>query len=152
MTNPGLRAWLVTFREVFLFYYDFLIHKTKCMILLKGFKSNAFGLMVCWWNFMTLSVIVLVCYFGTLSIVCIHIPTLTASLTFWEHFTCLDVTQCMLNRSITQVALRLIDSNLPSCLPQILNLGVKVSLYFLFILYISFSTFTSPNFYISFLL
>ncbi|KAL2325030.1 hypothetical protein Fmac_024088 [Flemingia macrophylla] len=50
-------------------------------------------------------------------------------LTFWENFTCLDVTQCMLNRSIMQVALRYIDFNLSSYLPQILTLGVKACVW-----------------------
>jgi len=108
---------------------------------------------------MTLSIIVLVCYFGTLSIAFVLVPTLTASLTFWENFTCLDVTQCMLNRSIIQVALRLIDFNLSSCPPQILTLGVKVSLqlshvfYFLFVLYIyPIALSHLLNFYLSLLL
>ncbi|CAJ1976571.1 unnamed protein product [Sphenostylis stenocarpa] len=45
------------------------------------------------------------------------------------NFTCLDVTQCMLNRSIIQVALNLIDFNRSSCLPQILTLGVKANVW-----------------------
>ncbi|KAK7356496.1 hypothetical protein VNO80_15769 [Phaseolus coccineus] len=45
------------------------------------------------------------------------------------NFTCLDVTQCMLNRSIIQVALRHIDFNLSSCLPQMLTLGVRASVW-----------------------
>ncbi|KAK7391585.1 hypothetical protein VNO78_20002 [Psophocarpus tetragonolobus] len=44
-------------------------------------------------------------------------------------FTCLDVTQCMLNRSIMQVALSYIDFNPSNCLPQILTLGVKASVW-----------------------
>ncbi|KAK8467704.1 hypothetical protein PHAVU_007G134600 [Phaseolus vulgaris] len=78
---------------------------------------------------MTSSIIVLICYFGTLWIACILVPTLTASLTFWENFTCLDVTQCVLNRSIIQVALRHIEFNLSGCLPQMLTLGVKASVW-----------------------
>ncbi|RDX58454.1 hypothetical protein CR513_62229, partial [Mucuna pruriens] len=76
---------------------------------------------------LTLAVILLVCYFGTLLLVFFLASTLTASLTFWEDFTCLDVTQCMLNRSIIQVALSYIDFKLSSCLPQLLTLGVKAS-------------------------
>ncbi|XP_068491156.1 uncharacterized protein [Phaseolus vulgaris] len=49
--------------------------------------------------------------------------------TFWENFTCLDVTQCVLNRSIIQVALRHIEFNLSGCLPQMLTLGVKASVW-----------------------
>ncbi|KAK7268660.1 hypothetical protein RIF29_21365 [Crotalaria pallida] len=44
-------------------------------------------------------------------------------------FTCLDVSQCMLNKSILQVAFKYIDINLSSCLPQILTLGVKASIW-----------------------
>lgn len=77
---------------------------------------------------MTLTITVLVYYFTTLLLVCIVASTLTASLTYWENYTCLDVTQCMLNRSILQVALKSIDLHLPSCLLQTLTLGVKVLL------------------------
>ncbi|XP_014627762.1 uncharacterized protein [Glycine max] len=49
--------------------------------------------------------------------------------TFWENFTCLDVTQCMLNRSIIHVALSYMDFNPSSCLPQFLTLGVKASVW-----------------------
>ncbi|KAK8467702.1 hypothetical protein PHAVU_007G134600 [Phaseolus vulgaris] len=45
------------------------------------------------------------------------------------NFTCLDVTQCVLNRSIIQVALRHIEFNLSGCLPQMLTLGVKASVW-----------------------
>ncbi|XP_057427797.1 uncharacterized protein LOC130721081 isoform X2 [Lotus japonicus] len=45
------------------------------------------------------------------------------------NFTCLDVTQCMLNRSILQAASKYIDFNLSNCLPQTLNLGVKASIW-----------------------
>ncbi|MED6156978.1 hypothetical protein PIB30_019278 [Stylosanthes scabra] len=55
--------------------------------------------------------------------------TLTASLTFWEDFTCLDVTQCMLNGSILQVALKHMDVSLSRCMPQVLSLGVKASVW-----------------------
>ncbi|XP_006589330.1 uncharacterized protein [Glycine max] len=48
---------------------------------------------------------------------------------FWENFTCLDVTQCMLNRSIIQVALSYMDFNPSSCLPQFLTLGVRACVW-----------------------
>lgn len=106
----------------------------------------------------TLVMILLVCYYyGTLLLVCFLVSALTASLTFWENFTCLDVTQCMLNRSIIHVALSYMDFNPSSCLPQFLTLGVKVSLYlslvftFSLSIYISFNTFTCPHFLCLFL-
>ncbi|XP_052110550.1 uncharacterized protein LOC107466474 [Arachis duranensis] len=49
--------------------------------------------------------------------------------TFWEDFTCLDVTQCMLNGSILQVALKHMDICLSGCMPQILSLGAKASVW-----------------------
>ncbi|XP_029128453.1 uncharacterized protein LOC109804742 isoform X2 [Cajanus cajan] len=58
-----------------------------------------------------------------------HVSVINCLVTFWENFTCLDVTQCMLNRSIMQVALRYIDFNLSSCLPQILTLGAKACVW-----------------------
>ncbi|XP_019461972.1 PREDICTED: uncharacterized protein LOC109361106 [Lupinus angustifolius] len=50
-------------------------------------------------------------------------------ITFWEDFTCLDVTQCMLNQSILQVALKYVNVNLSRCLLQSLTLGVKASIW-----------------------
>ncbi|KAL1294880.1 hypothetical protein HN51_055717 [Arachis hypogaea] len=44
-------------------------------------------------------------------------------------FTCLDVTQCMLNGSILQVALKHMDICLSGCMPQILSLGAKASVW-----------------------
>lgn len=58
-----------------------------------------------------------------------HASVMNCLVTYWETFTCLDVTQCMLNRSILQVALKNIDFNLPSCLLQTLTLGVKASIW-----------------------
>ncbi|XP_003591635.3 uncharacterized protein [Medicago truncatula] len=58
-----------------------------------------------------------------------HASVMNCLVTYWETFTCLDVTQCMLNRSILQVALKNIDFNLPSCLLQTLILGVKASIW-----------------------
>lgn len=49
-------------------------------------------------------------------------------ITFWEDFTCLDVTQCMLNRSILQVALKYVEFDLHSGnMLKILNLGIKAN-------------------------
>ncbi|KAK7278555.1 hypothetical protein RJT34_23586 [Clitoria ternatea] len=45
------------------------------------------------------------------------------------NFTCLDVTQCMLNRSILQVASSYIDFELSKCLSQILTLGTRASIW-----------------------
>lgn len=56
--------------------------------------------------------------------------TLTSK-TFWEDFTCLDLSQCMLNKNILGVAAKYVDSDLSDCLVQYLNLGIKVCLCFL---------------------
>ncbi|KAL5781506.1 hypothetical protein ACOSP7_006535 [Xanthoceras sorbifolium] len=48
---------------------------------------------------------------------------------FWEDFTCLDVSQCMLNKNILHVATRYVDSDLSGCLLQFLHLGVKASVW-----------------------
>lgn len=55
--------------------------------------------------------------------------TLTSK-TFWEDFTCLDLSQCMLNKNILGVAAKYVDSDLSDCLVQFLNLGIKVCLCF----------------------
>ncbi|KAK3187790.1 hypothetical protein Dsin_027351 [Dipteronia sinensis] len=49
--------------------------------------------------------------------------------TFWEDFTCLDVSQCMLNKNILHVAAKYMDSDLSGCLLQFLQLGVKASVW-----------------------
>lgn len=54
--------------------------------------------------------------------------TLTRCQTFWEDFTCLDVSQCMLNKSILSVAAKYVNSDLSGCLVQFLSLGMKVCL------------------------
>ncbi|XP_050885665.1 uncharacterized protein LOC127091151 [Lathyrus oleraceus] len=58
-----------------------------------------------------------------------HASIMNCLVTYWENYTCLDVTQCMLNRSILHVALKSIDLHLPSCLLQTLTLGVKASIW-----------------------
>ncbi|KAI4338182.1 hypothetical protein L6164_016526 [Bauhinia variegata] len=50
-------------------------------------------------------------------------------ITFWEDFTCLDTSQCMLNRSILLVASKYVQFDLSRCLPQILTLGIKASVW-----------------------
>ncbi|XP_010542977.1 PREDICTED: uncharacterized protein LOC104816017 [Tarenaya hassleriana] len=56
------------------------------------------------------------------------VPSLMESLaTFWEDFTCLDVSQCLLNKAILCVASKYLALDLPDCLHQFLGLGVKVS-------------------------
>uniref|UniRef100_A0A6N2MM50 Secreted protein n=1 Tax=Salix viminalis TaxID=40686 RepID=A0A6N2MM50_SALVM len=52
---------------------------------------------------------------------------LTTSWTFWEDFTCLDISQCLLNKSILSVATKYVDSGLSGCLVQFLVLGTKAS-------------------------
>ncbi|GKB87671.1 RNA polymerase II assembly factor like protein, partial [Tanacetum coccineum] len=49
--------------------------------------------------------------------------------TFWEDFTCLDVSQCMLNKTILQVASTYLESDISKCLSQLLALGTKGSIW-----------------------
>ncbi|PWA98543.1 hypothetical protein CTI12_AA018720 [Artemisia annua] len=49
--------------------------------------------------------------------------------TFWEDFTCLDVSQCMLNKTILQVASNYLESDISKCLSQLLALGTKGSIW-----------------------
>ncbi|XP_038723925.1 uncharacterized protein LOC120015533 isoform X3 [Tripterygium wilfordii] len=49
--------------------------------------------------------------------------------TFWEDFTCLDVSQCMVNKTILSVAAKYVDSDLSACLPQFLALATKASMW-----------------------
>ncbi|XP_076924522.1 uncharacterized protein LOC143586995 [Bidens hawaiensis] len=46
--------------------------------------------------------------------------------TLWEDFTCLDVSQCMLNKTILQVATTYLDSDIST---QLLALGTKASIW-----------------------
>lgn len=55
---------------------------------------------------------------------------LTRSLAFWEDFTCLDISQCMLNKTILSVAAKYVDSDVSECLVQFLALGTKVEFHF----------------------
>ncbi|KAK6929636.1 Protein of unknown function DUF4487 [Dillenia turbinata] len=45
--------------------------------------------------------------------------------TFWEDFTCLDVSQCMLNKAILHVAAKFLTEDISQCLEQFLLLGTK---------------------------
>lgn len=47
---------------------------------------------------------------------------------FWEDFTCLDISQCMLNKTILHVAAKNIESDISECLGHFLSLGIKVHL------------------------
>jgi hypothetical protein len=71
--------------------------------------------------------------------------TLTASLAFWEDFTCLDVSQCILNKAILQVAVKYLESDISGCLSQFLSLGSKVymSSVIFFYLFLYLCTFTN---------
>ncbi|CAK7336201.1 unnamed protein product [Dovyalis caffra] len=44
-----------------------------------------------------------------------------------EYFTCLDISQCMLNKTILSVAAKYVDSDLSECLVQFLALEIKAS-------------------------
>nr|XP_043612777.1 uncharacterized protein LOC122584783 [Erigeron canadensis] len=48
---------------------------------------------------------------------------------FWEDFTCLDVSQCMLNKTILQVATTYLESDISKCPTQFLPLGTKASIW-----------------------
>lgn len=54
------------------------------------------------------------------------ILSLTSNWIFWEDFTCLDVSQCMLNKTILQVAAIYLDSGISRCPDKCLALGTKV--------------------------
>ncbi|CAA0835752.1 Unknown protein [Striga hermonthica] len=47
----------------------------------------------------------------------------------WEEFTCLDISQCMLNKAILDVAAKYLDSDISGCLVQFLALGTKANMW-----------------------
>ncbi|KAL4591042.1 hypothetical protein LXL04_003990 [Taraxacum kok-saghyz] len=49
--------------------------------------------------------------------------------TLWEDFTCLDVSQCMLNKSILKVATTYLQSDMLKSLNQLLALGTKATIW-----------------------
>ncbi|XP_041013996.1 uncharacterized protein LOC121257155 isoform X1 [Juglans microcarpa x Juglans regia] len=49
--------------------------------------------------------------------------------TYWEDFTCLDASQCLLNKSILHVAVKHLESDISGCLSQFLSLGTKASIW-----------------------
>ncbi|PRQ36925.1 hypothetical protein RchiOBHm_Chr4g0396881 [Rosa chinensis] len=48
---------------------------------------------------------------------------------FWEEYTCLDLSQCMLNSAILQVAAKHLESDTSNCLAHFLVLGTKASIW-----------------------
>nr|POE74464.1 hypothetical protein CFP56_57313 [Quercus suber] len=57
------------------------------------------------------------------------VSVMESSLAFWEDFTCLDVSQCTLNKAIVQVAVKYIETDISGCLLQFLSLGSKASIW-----------------------
>ncbi|CAN1278735.1 hypothetical protein LINPERPRIM_LOCUS16734 [Linum perenne] len=47
--------------------------------------------------------------------------------TFWEDYTCLDASQCVLNKTIVHVAAKFVGSDSSECLPEFLSLATKAS-------------------------
>ncbi|PQM42420.1 uncharacterized protein Pyn_17368 [Prunus yedoensis var. nudiflora] len=59
-----------------------------------------------------------------------ELASLAESLTtFWEDYTCLDISQCMLNGAILQVAAKYLESDISICLAHFLALGTKASIW-----------------------
>ncbi|KAL3828344.1 hypothetical protein ACJIZ3_017146 [Penstemon smallii] len=50
-------------------------------------------------------------------------------ITLWEEFTCLDISQCTLHRTILQVATKYLESDISGCLVQFLVLGIKANIW-----------------------
>ncbi|GMH28390.1 hypothetical protein Nepgr_030233 [Nepenthes gracilis] len=49
--------------------------------------------------------------------------------TLWEDFTCLDVSQCMLNKTILHVAAMFLKADTSRCIAKFLTLGAKASMW-----------------------
>ncbi|KAJ4968051.1 hypothetical protein NE237_014752 [Protea cynaroides] len=49
--------------------------------------------------------------------------------TLWEDFTCLDASQCLLNKTILHVAAKYLKLDISACLGQLLALGTKASIW-----------------------
>lgn len=59
-----------------------------------------------------------------------EVTTLVEALTaFWEDFTCLDISQCMLNKAILHVAAKHLDSDISECKDIFLGLGIKAAIW-----------------------
>ncbi|CAL5337308.1 unnamed protein product [Camellia sinensis] len=48
---------------------------------------------------------------------------------FWEDFTCLDISQCMLNKTILHVAAKYLELDISGCLRHFISLGIKASIW-----------------------
>ncbi|XP_057497814.1 LOW QUALITY PROTEIN: uncharacterized protein LOC130782504 [Actinidia eriantha] len=58
------------------------------------------------------------------------LASVISSLTmFWEDFTCLDISQCTLNKTILHVAAKYLESDISGCLGHFLSLGIKASIW-----------------------
>ncbi|KAK8508459.1 hypothetical protein V6N13_093306 [Hibiscus sabdariffa] len=55
--------------------------------------------------------------------------SLTREWTFWEDYTCLDMSQCLLNKTVLHVAEKYLDSDISGCLLQFLSLVSKASVW-----------------------
>ncbi|CAN4120694.1 unnamed protein product [Withania somnifera] len=60
---------------------------------------------------------------------CSLLSTLTFYWTLWEDFTCLDISQCKLNKTILRVATKYLSSDISACLGQFLSLGAKAAVW-----------------------
>ncbi|KAL7081323.1 hypothetical protein ACP275_14G032800 [Erythranthe tilingii] len=59
-----------------------------------------------------------------------EVKSLVESLTiFWENFTCLDISQCTLNKTILDVAAKHLDLDISGCLVQFLVLGTQANIW-----------------------
>ncbi|KAM7259640.1 hypothetical protein ACFE04_015381 [Oxalis oulophora] len=47
----------------------------------------------------------------------------------WEDFTCLDISQCVLNKTILHVVAKYVEFHFPQCLASFLELGTKASIW-----------------------
>ncbi|KAK5803003.1 hypothetical protein PVK06_030640 [Gossypium arboreum] len=57
------------------------------------------------------------------------VSSLLLEWTFWEDYTCLDASQCLLNKTVLHVATKYLDSDISGCLLQFLLLGSKASIW-----------------------
>ncbi|KAK2992047.1 hypothetical protein RJ640_023406 [Escallonia rubra] len=57
------------------------------------------------------------------------LASLTTDWILWEDFTCLDASQCMLNKTILDVAAKYTESDISRCLGPFLVLGTKASIW-----------------------
>lgn len=92
-------------------FYEWCCNFDECIYGRPGSHSSGLVKQLAWSHFSSKSLL----------------STLTFYRTLWEDFTCLDISQCKLNKTILHVAAKYLLSDVSAYLGQFVSLGAKAS-------------------------